>query len=63
VSAASACSGPQPPPFRPVADTRLLMQSVVDPNADVIRGAVKTIETAAGIEEIRPKHAIVNGNT
>ena len=57
VSAWSACSNPQPPPFRPIADTKLLMQSVVDPNADVIWDAVKTIDTAAGIEEIRPKNA------
>lgn len=52
----SGCgSGPQAPPFRPVADTKLLMQSVVDPNADVIWDAVKTINTPAGTEEIRPK--------
>jgi rRNA maturation endonuclease Nob1 len=51
---ASAC-GAQPLPFKPVADTKLLMQSVVDPNADVIWEAVKTIITARGSEEIRPR--------
>src|SRR5436853_4833229 len=52
----TACgSGPQAPPFRPVADTKLLMQSVVDPNADVIWESVKTIITAQGTEEIRPR--------
>ena len=32
----SACGGPPPVPFTPVADTKLLMQSVVDPNADIV---------------------------
>ena len=47
--------GAQAPPFKPVADTKLLMQSVVDPNADVIWDSVKTIITAQGTEEIRPR--------
>ena len=47
--------GAQAPPFKPVADTKLLMQSVVDPSADVIWDSVKTIITAAGTEEIRPR--------
>jgi hypothetical protein len=52
----SACSrGAEPPPFKPVADTKLLMQAVVDPNADVIWEAVKTIDTPTGTEEVRPK--------
>ena len=53
--AVAACGGPTPPPFKPVVDTKLLMQSVVDPNADFVWDAVKTIETKAGTEEIRPK--------
>jgi hypothetical protein len=52
---AAACGGPTPPPFKPVADTKLLMQSVVDPNADFVWDAVKTIETKEGTQEIRPK--------
>jgi hypothetical protein len=51
----SACGGPAPPPFKPVVDTKLLMQSVVDPNADLIWDAVKTIDTLSGSEDIRPK--------
>ena len=52
----SACSkGPEPPPFKPVVDTKLLMQAVVDPNADIIWEAVKTIDTPAGTEDVRPK--------
>jgi len=54
VLSAAGC-GAQPPPFRPVADTKLLMQSVVDPNADVIWESVKTIITAQGTEEIKPR--------
>jgi cytochrome c553 len=53
--AVMACSGPTPPPFKPVVDTKRLMQAVVDPNADVIWEAVKTIDSAAGTEEIRPR--------
>lgn len=53
---ASACgSAPPPPPFKPVADTKLLMQSVVDPSADEIWDSVRTIITAEGTEEIRPR--------
>ena len=53
--AVSACGGSAPPPFKPVADTKLLMQSVVDPNADLIWDAVKIIMTKEGDENIRPK--------
>ena len=53
--AVAGCAGPAPPPFKPVADTKLLMQSVVDPNADFVWDAVKTIETREGTQEIRPK--------
>jgi rRNA maturation endonuclease Nob1 len=51
----TSCGGPEPPPFKPVVDTKLLMQSVIDPNADIVWEAVKTIDTPKGIEEIRPK--------
>jgi len=52
----SAC-GTQPPPFKPVADSKLLMQAIVDPSASIIWEAVKTIESPAGTQEIRPKNA------
>jgi len=51
----TACGGPTPPPFKPVVDTKLLMQAVVDPNADAIWDAVKSIDTKEGSQEIRPK--------
>ena len=52
--AVTSCSGPQPPPFKPVVDVKLLMDSVVDPEADVIWGSVATIFTVAGREDRRP---------
>ncbi len=48
-------SGPQPPPFKPVVDTKLLMQATIDPTADEIWDAVKTVVTKDTTEEIRPK--------
>ena len=51
-----ACSSaPEPPPFKPVVDNKLLMQAVIDPNADVVWDSVKTIVTAKGTEDIRPR--------
>ena len=52
---AAACSGPQPPPFKPVVDVKLMMQSVVDPQADVIWESVHTVITKEGTKEIRPR--------
>jgi hypothetical protein len=53
----SACnSRPTPPPFKPVADNKLLMQSVLDPAADVIWESAGANITAAGVEEIRPQN-------
>jgi hypothetical protein len=52
----SCGSAPAPPPFKVVADNKLLMQSVIDPNADIVWDAVKTIITRDKTEEIRPKN-------
>jgi hypothetical protein len=52
----AGCGGPEPPPFKPLADNKLLMQAVVDPNADIVWDAVKTIDTKEGTEEIRPRN-------
>jgi hypothetical protein len=53
----SACGSPPPPPppFKPVADTKQLMISVIDPAADVIWGSVGTIVSAEGTEERAPR--------
>ena len=53
--AISCSSAPEPPPFKAVADNKLLMQAVVDPMADVVWDSVKTIVTAKGVEDIRPR--------
>jgi hypothetical protein len=56
VFVSSACGGgAEPPPFRPVVDTKLLMASVIDPNADIIWASVGSVITAAGEEQIRPQ--------
>ena len=51
----AACGGPEPPPFKPLADNKMLMAAIVDPNADLVWDAVKTIDTKDGTEEIRPR--------
>jgi PBP1b-binding outer membrane lipoprotein LpoB len=46
--ALSACaSGNQPPPSQTVADTGVLMESVIEPNADVIWLSVGMVDTGA----------------
>jgi hypothetical protein len=51
-----ACSGASSPPFNPVYDVKELMNSVLDPAADVIWGAAGSIITAQGTEELGPKN-------
>jgi hypothetical protein len=51
----AGCSGPAPPPFKPIVDMRLLCQTMIDPNASIIWDSVKTINTTAGDQTIRPK--------
>ena len=52
----TACKQPPPPPpFKPVADMKQLMVSVLDPAADVVWGSVGTIVSASGTEEHAPK--------
>jgi hypothetical protein len=49
------CGPTEQPPFRPLADNKLLMQAVLEPQAEVIWDAVQTIITEQGTEEIRPR--------
>jgi hypothetical protein len=52
-----ACSAaPQPPPFKPVADVKQLMQAAIDPSADVLWEATGEIITAEGTTPRRPKN-------
>ena len=55
LTAAAACGGPQPPPYKPVADVKQLMKGIVDPSADVVWESVATIFTKAGVEDRRPR--------
>jgi hypothetical protein len=45
------------PPFTPVAQTKQLMEWVIDPAADVVWDSVKTVVTEAGTKEIAPHTA------
>ena len=56
ILATAACGSPEPPPFKPLADNKLLMSAIIDPNADLVWDAVKTIDTKDGTEEIRPRN-------
>ena len=54
--ALSACSSsPPPPPYKPVADLKQLMASVVEPAAEVYWDAVGTVIDQTGTHEIEPK--------
>lgn len=53
--AASAACGPAPPPYKPVADVKRLMQGVVDPSADFVWQSVAIIFTKDHMEERRPR--------
>ena len=53
IGAAAAC-GPAPPPFKPVADVKALMQGVVDPAADGVWQSVAIIFTKDHVDERRP---------
>jgi hypothetical protein len=53
----AACTGaPEPPPFKPVADVKQIMNAMIDPAADEIWDATGWIITAAGEEERKPKN-------
>jgi len=52
----SACAGQgDAPPYKPIADTKLLMASLIDPNADILWDAVGTIVDKDGTHNIRPQ--------
>ena len=52
----SACnSAPPPPPYRPVADVKTLMASIMEPAAEVYWDAVGVIVDEKGEQHIEPK--------
>ena len=54
----SACSSaPLPPPYRPVADVKTLMVSIMEPAAEVYWDAVGVIVDSNGEQHIEPKTA------
>ena len=55
VALSAACGGPEPPPFKPVADIKQLMEAIVDPSADVVWESVKTTFTKEGMDEHQPR--------
>ena len=53
---AAGCASPAPAiPFKPVADTKTLMNATIDTSADLIWDAVGTIITLEGTKELRPQ--------
>ncbi len=55
-TAAAPAPAAAPPEYFPTATVKDLMQSVVDPNADVVWLAVTTVQSAKGTTETRPKN-------
>jgi hypothetical protein len=52
----ASCQSTPAPPYKPVADVKLLMQAL-DPQADIVWQSAKTVITDHGTEEIGPKTA------
>jgi len=48
-AAAPAPAAPPPPEYTPTATVKDIMQSVVDPNADVVWQAVTSVQSAKGL--------------
>jgi hypothetical protein len=56
LTVAAACStAPAPPPYKPVADMKQLMASVIEPAADEYWDTVGTVIDAEGEHEIAPQ--------
>lgn len=52
----SCAKPPEPPPFKPVVDVKLLMDGIVDPSADLIWENSGTIVESTGVTERKPKN-------
>ena len=52
--AVAACSGPQPPPFKPVADTKTLMAALMEKQADIVWEAVGTTIEGNTVTDYQP---------
>ena len=53
----AGCSrAPDPPPYKAIAETKDLMEDLMERQADIVWGATGSIVTAEGVEERRPKN-------
>lgn len=52
---AAACGEPSGPPFKPMADVKGVMVSIVDPAADVLWDSVGTVISEEGVDEWYPE--------
>lgn len=50
-----SCADAPGPPFKPMADVKELMVSMVDPAADVLWGSVGTVISEEGVDEWYPR--------
>jgi hypothetical protein len=55
VAILTACSTPPPPPFKPVADVKQVMASIMEPAADEYWDAVGIVIDAKGEHQIEPQ--------
>jgi hypothetical protein len=55
VGIAGCSRAPQPPPFKAIAETKDLMEHVMERQADIVWGATGFIATAEGVEERKPR--------
>ena len=55
IAALGCSSAPPPPPYKPVADLKQLMTSVIEPAADEYWDAVGTVIDSEGVHEIAPQ--------
>jgi len=55
-TAAAPAPAPPPPEYVPTATVKDLMQSVIDPNADVVWLAVTTVQSSKGTVDTRPRN-------
>ena len=58
IAALGACTRTEPPPFRPVADVKEIMRSIVDPAAGDVWGAAGWITTREGTIERGPTTSV-----
>lgn len=56
VCTAAGCRGAAPPPFKPVADTKTIMQSMMERQADIVWESVSETIVGDTITERRPRN-------